>query len=124
MMRGLQSNQWLGMSTGHFLLLSNLCYMINNTIEDAVSRFNARSFVSLDVPTKPKFEVEVNKTLNQTKGDLIINFQLLINISHLWTLIDEPFKVTYISDEEYPMVFEFIVTTNESNIQQMPQVLG
>ena len=89
---------------------------------DAIHRLNVRSLVTLNVPTKVQFEAEVSKTLNQTKEDIIINFELLLNISHLWTLVDEPFKFSYQSNMEFRMNLEFAITGNDGNTGHMPQV--
>ena len=122
MVRVIQADNWFGMNIRHFLLLSNLCHMIDDTAKDAVSRLNLRSLVTLNVPTRTKLEVEVGETFNQTMEDLIVTFELLVNTSHLWTQIDEPFQLSSLSNYEHNLTTKFTIIRNKSNTQQMPQV--
>ena len=118
----IQGYNWFGMSARHFLLLSNLCHTVRETIDDAVRRLNVQSFVTLHMYTRREFHSVVNTTLNRTIKDLIVNFDFLTSTSRLWTQIDQPLGFSYHDSELYVVEPFFTVTTNESNTEQMPQV--
>ena len=118
----IQSDKWHGMNTRHFFLLSNMCRTIQTMINETVRRLNVRSFVTLNVPTEPKFKAEVNATLNQLIQDLTINFDLFFGSSHLWTQVDEPFVLGLYETGVHSGDSKFIVTTTQNDAQQMPQV--
>ena len=118
----LEDQIWLGMSIGHFQLLSNLCRTIRRTIDDALSRLNIRSFVTLNVPTEHSFNTEMNATLDQFIQTLVINFNLLVNGSRLWTQIDQPFAVRLHKRVQLDTDTRYSILTNQSSAQQPPQV--
>ena len=118
----LQEDDWTGMSASHFQLLSNLCETIRSTIHDATNRLYKRSFVTLNVPTENSFNTELNATLDQFLTTLVINFNLLVNASRLWTQIDQPYAVWQYSSVRPDVTDAYSVPPNESNARQPPQV--
>ena len=118
----LQEKLWVGMSAGHFRLLSNLCQTINDTINDALSRLTIRSFITLNVPTEHSFNNELNATLEQFIETLIINFNLLVDTSRLLTQSDQPLVVRYHTAEPSDDSAKYAVTAYQSSVQEPLQV--
>ena len=122
MMKLVRSDKWYGLTAQHFRLLSNLCRMTKKTIDDAVRRLTIRHFLTLNVPTESSFNTELNTTLNQFIQTLIINFDLLVNTSHLWTQIDEPFTVPYAVFVPPNVDSVLTFTANQSSNQRLAEV--
>ena len=85
--------EWNSFGMRHFLLLSTMCQLSNETVTDAIQRFGAQSFVTLNVINQPDFVSQVNSTLNQVKETLITNFALLIDAMQLFTQTDQPYTM-------------------------------
>jgi hypothetical protein len=117
MMRLIPRVDWYGLDARHFRLLSSLCQLIRETIDDAIHRFLTRSFVTLNVLTEPNFNAELNTTLNQFNQTLVTNFDLLVNTVHLFTQVDQPFTLP--NDQNSPV---FSVTPSQNSNQHPPQV--
>ncbi|UJR13165.1 hypothetical protein I4U23_000188 [Adineta vaga] len=82
---------WRGINAQQMQLLSMSCQRANKTIEDAIHRFNQRSFTTSKVLTQSNFNAVMNTTVDQFIRSLIIDFNLLFNTSHLFTQVDQPF---------------------------------
>ncbi|CAF3744343.1 unnamed protein product [Adineta steineri] len=87
-----------GFGAQHTQLLSSLCDLANKTIVDAVHRFTMRSLATSNVLLESNFNDLLNTTLNQFTQSLLINFKLLINTSHLFTQVDQPFTKPHQND--------------------------
>ena len=85
--------EWNSFGMPHFLLLSTMCQLSNETVSDAIQRFGVQSFVTLNVIKQADFISQVNSTLNQVKETLITNFALLIDAMQLFTQTDQPYTM-------------------------------
>ncbi|CAF0881578.1 unnamed protein product [Adineta ricciae] len=83
--------QWYGINAQQIRLLANLCEKANKTIADATNRFNHRLLFTLNALSEENFNILMNTTIQQLIQSLIFNFNLFINISLLFTQIDQPF---------------------------------
>ncbi|CAF1199869.1 unnamed protein product [Adineta ricciae] len=82
---------WRGLDGRHFQLLAILCKLAKQTIDDSVYRFTRRLFVTSNVLSETEFNIQVNTTFEQFVQSLLIQFELLINTTHLFTQVDQPF---------------------------------
>ncbi|UJR20240.1 hypothetical protein I4U23_023371 [Adineta vaga] len=106
---------WFGLGARHLQLLSTICQLANDTIDDAIRRFNTQSFITSNVLIQSDFDVQLNTTLVQFKQSLIIYFNLLIKTIHLFTRSDQPY--TRLHNAELNMN----TMTNETDQQQLMQ---
>ena len=83
--------EWNSFGMPHFLLLSTMCQLSNETVTDAIQRFGVQSFVTLNVINQADFVSQLNATLNQLIKTLITNFALLIDAMQLFTQTDQPY---------------------------------
>ncbi|UJR19141.1 hypothetical protein I4U23_022271 [Adineta vaga] len=89
----IEENFWYGFDARHFRLLSNLCQLINKTIDDAILRFNERYFITSTVINQDNFDARLNTTINQFTQTLVSNFNLLINAAQLFIHVDQPLAI-------------------------------
>ena len=82
---------WRDRASSQFQLLSQLCQLASETIDDAVSRFLLEPFVTLSLPSESDFNKQMNTTLTQFLRSTIIYFDLLLNTERLLIQIDQPF---------------------------------
>ena len=74
-------------------LLSNLCQLINVTVNDTMHRFTKNSFVTPNIMDEVQFNAQLNSSFNQLNKTLITNFNLLIDAVLLFIQVDQPFTV-------------------------------
>ncbi|CAF0767197.1 unnamed protein product [Adineta steineri] len=82
---------WYGLDGRHFRLLSTLCQLANETIIDAIHSFDIQFLIGLNVLTELDFNAQTETTFNQFIQSLISNFDLLVNMTHLFTQVDQPY---------------------------------
>ncbi|CAF1560395.1 unnamed protein product [Adineta steineri] len=82
---------WRTLIGPQFSLLSDLCQLANNTIQDAVDRFLLQSFVASTVLTEDNLNTQLNATLNQLSQSTVVNFGFLVDIVQLLMQVDQPF---------------------------------
>lgn len=107
-----------GLDARHFRLLSDLCQLVNKSVEDAIHRLNGRSFISSNVINEYEFSIQTNTTLNQFIQTLTTNFQLVISAGQLFTRVDQ---LLAIPSFDYDMPFTIRRNqTNDDVIHQPP----
>lgn len=82
---------WRNQAGPQFQLLSDFCQLANQTIDDAVRRFIAQSFISSIVLTKFDFDRQLNATLDQFFHSTVIYFAQLVDTVDLHMQVDQPF---------------------------------
>ncbi|CAF0945400.1 unnamed protein product [Adineta steineri] len=80
-----------GFGSRYFKLLSSICQLANRTIDDAVRQFLTKSFVTQYVISESEFNAKFNTTFKQFKQSLITEFNLLTDMVHLFTRVDQPY---------------------------------
>jgi hypothetical protein len=107
---------WNGLGARYFRMLSTICQLANETIDDAVRRFGVQSFITSNVLSEDDFNAQMNTTVNKLTESLVIQFGLLVNTVRLFTQVDQPY--TNFNNAELVGV----PTTNETNSGQPIQV--
>jgi hypothetical protein len=82
---------WSGLGARHFQLLSSLCELANQTITDAINHLGIQFLISADVFTESDFNHQSNTTFIQFIQSIVIDFNLIVDIVHLVTQVDQPF---------------------------------
>jgi hypothetical protein len=85
---------WASRAVHQFRLLSTICDLANSTINDAVQQLIVRSLVTSNVLTEADFNAQLNTTINQFLQSIVINFGLLVDTVHLFTQVDQPYKIS------------------------------
>ncbi|CAF1681534.1 unnamed protein product, partial [Adineta ricciae] len=83
------AEDWRNRAYSQFQLLSNLCQLAKDTIDGAVHRFIAQSLVVTNVLSVSEFNIQLNVTLGQFFLSTIRSFDSLINITSLFTQVDQ-----------------------------------
>ena len=83
------AEDWRNRAYSQFQLLSNLCQLAKDTIDDAVHRFIVQSLVVANVLSESEFNIQLNATLDQFFLSTIRSFDSLINITSLFTQVDQ-----------------------------------
>ncbi|CAF1042277.1 unnamed protein product [Adineta steineri] len=104
-----------GLDGRHFRLLSTLCQLANETIIDALHSFNIQFLISLNVLTQGDFKAQMETTFNQFIQSLISNFDLLVNMTHLFTQVDQPY--TTFDNSNLTVSSTIDKTTNQQSLQ-------
>ncbi|CAF1406822.1 unnamed protein product [Adineta steineri] len=105
-----------GFDSRYFKLLSSICQLAIRTIDDAVRQFLTRSFVTQYVISESEFNAKLNTTFKQFKQSLITEFNLLTDMVHLFTRVDQPYTNSK-NAELLP-----ITPSGETNNQSPPEV--
>lgn len=84
------SIDWRNQGGPQFQLLSDLCHLANKTIEDAVRRFLAQSFISSNVLSEQDFETQFNATIDQFIQSTTTYFGQIIDTVDLLMRVDQP----------------------------------
>ena len=82
---------WLNHGGSQFQLLSELCQLANETINDAVHRFVEQSLISSTIVNQIDLKEQMNTSLEQLFSSTIVYFAQLIDIVHLHFQVDQPF---------------------------------
>ncbi|CAF1271698.1 unnamed protein product [Adineta ricciae] len=99
-------------------LLTSLCGLANETIDDAIRRFTMRSLVTSNLLSELQFNATINTTINQFTQSLTLNFDRLIDTVRLITQVDQPFTTPDI----YARTLSLKTTTNNCSNLQMPKL--
>ncbi len=115
---------WRSVASSQFQLLSDLCRLANNTINDAVRGFIMQLFVASSVPREIDFNTQLNATLDQFFQSTITYFGLLVDAVRLLMQVDQPYRGP---SETYNDVIENVnllgkIVSDETNYQQTLQV--
>lgn len=84
------STDWRNQGGPQFQLLSDLCHLANKTIEDAIRRFLAQSFISSNVLSEEDFETQFNATLDQFIESTTTYFGQITDTVDLLMRVDQP----------------------------------
>lgn len=101
----------------YFRLLAQICKLSRNTIDDAIRRLLARSFVNVNLLIEPNFNAQLNATIKQFIQTLIINFNLFIDIVQLSVQVDQLLSALTATTD-----LRSSLSTNSSLVHQIPQV--
>ncbi|CAF1477560.1 unnamed protein product, partial [Adineta ricciae] len=82
---------FLSLSPVFHQLLSSLCQFANQTANDAIRRFLARSFITSNVLTEFDFQKQINTILTEFLQLAVIYFDLFVETTDLLLQIDQPF---------------------------------
>ncbi|CAF0777252.1 unnamed protein product [Adineta steineri] len=82
---------WFYSAAERFELLSSLCQLADKTIDDAVQRLNATSFITPNLINESDFNSQLDTTLSQFNASVIIQFGLLVDTKHLFIRVDQPY---------------------------------
>ncbi|UJR38749.1 hypothetical protein I4U23_031414 [Adineta vaga] len=101
-------------------LLSSICQLANQTIENAITHFINQSFISSSVLNEIDFDIQLNSTLKQLYQSTIIYFRLLTDTALLFLKVDQPYAVIPRKNTENsinfnPNLVESIVTNEMNN---------
>ncbi|UJR38718.1 hypothetical protein I4U23_031383 [Adineta vaga] len=83
------AEDWRNRAYSQFQLLSNLCKLAKNTIDNAVQRFLFQSLFVSSILSQSEFNTQINTTLDQFFQSTIRSFGSLINITSLLTQVDQ-----------------------------------
>ena len=114
---------WRSQSFQRFRLLSTLCQLANDTIDDAIRRFKARSFVTSNLLTEITFDAQINATLAQFIQSTNIDYSRLVDIVRIIEQVNQHYTgVSRIGS--FNVNAELITTTtvNETTGQKLAQV--
>ncbi|CAF1319758.1 unnamed protein product [Adineta ricciae] len=84
------SIDWRSEAFSQAQLLSNLCQLANETIQDAIHRFLLQYFVTLNVLSENDFTLQMNSTVNELLQSTIRYFNLLVETVRLLMQVDQP----------------------------------
>jgi len=98
--------------------------MANTTIDDAVRRFNARSFVTSNLLTEIQFDAQLNTTLTQFIQSTSIDYNRLLDIIHLVTQVDQHYAGLSVwgTNTNFNAQISIKATINETSGQKSWQV--
>jgi hypothetical protein len=85
------STDWRNIAAAQLKLLSNLCELANNTIDDAVNSFLLQSFVASTALTEINLNAQLNGTLNQLFQSTVVYFGFLVDTAQLLLQVDQLF---------------------------------
>ncbi|UJR17463.1 hypothetical protein I4U23_004358 [Adineta vaga] len=117
------AEDWRNRAYLQFQLLSNLCELAKNTIDDAVHHFLLQSLIASTVLSQIEFSTQLDAILNQFFQSTINSFGSLVNIARLFTQIDQFYMVSRknnwdtIQDNSLTPNIRVNNITNESTLQ-------
>ena len=85
---------WIGRAVHQFRLLSTICDLTNNTINNAVQQLIVRSLITSNVLTEADFNAQLNTTVEQFLQSIVTSFGLLVDTVRLFTQVDQPYKIS------------------------------
>lgn len=117
------STDWLNQIPSHFQLLSNLCQLANQTINDAIDQVMKESFISSNLLTESDIHDQMNIIFNEFSQSTILHFSLVVDILHLLTQVDQPYMgIIGTSLSSFQTNIEGRLVTNLITGQQSVQV--
>ncbi|CAF1564075.1 unnamed protein product [Adineta ricciae] len=121
-----QYPDWRNTALSQFELLSDLCRLSNETIDDAINRFLLKPFVVLNLLSEENFYEQINATFNQFSQSTINYFQLFMKTAGILRQIDQPYfgviRNPGIKEEKYNPIGIF--TNNKKNLKVVFQLTG
>lgn len=84
---------WFTPLAHHLQLLSTICRLTSETLDNAVHQFLTRSLTTSIVLAESDFASQLNRTVDQFTRSLVIGHDRLIDTIHLFTQVDQPFRV-------------------------------
>ncbi|CAF4048764.1 unnamed protein product [Adineta steineri] len=109
------SSDWRNIAYGQLLLLSDLCRLANNTIDDAIHRFLLQTFIAPIALTEIDLNTQLNATLYQLFNSTIVRFAFLVDTVNLLLQVDQPF-VGSIQNGDTNFESHLIISTQENEI--------
>ena len=95
MMKQIQTDNqypdWRNTASPKFQLLSDLCKLSNETINDAINRFLLKPFVVLNALSEENFYEQINATFNQFSQSTVKHFQLFMKTANVLRHVDQPY---------------------------------
>ena len=91
------SNDWRAMSSGVFQTLTALCDLASTTIDDALMRFNSRSYVSSRLVDEKSLISEINDTATGFIRSLANELRRTTDIFRLFNQVDQYFSTTILN---------------------------
>ncbi|UJR18380.1 hypothetical protein I4U23_005284, partial [Adineta vaga] len=82
-------NDWRNHLPSQLRLLSDLCQLGKRTISDALDRFLTQKFIASSIMNKNNFDKQIIAFVTQFYNGTIYNFDLLKDIIHLLTQVDQ-----------------------------------
>ncbi|CAF4016489.1 unnamed protein product, partial [Adineta steineri] len=110
------SSDWRNIAYGQLLLLSDLCRLANNTIDDAIHRFLLQTFIAPIALTEIDLNTQLNVILNQLFNSTIVRFAFLGDTVNLLLQVDQPF-VGSIQNGNTNFFPNLIISTPQNEIQ-------
>ncbi|CAF0999681.1 unnamed protein product [Adineta steineri] len=114
------SIDWRNRAFSQAQLLSNLCQLANETINDAINRFLSQYFITSSVLTENEFDEQINSTFNQFFQTTTVYFGLLVQTVRLLMQVDQPFMGPMQVDTE---LSSNLITNNVKNTINNQQLL-
>jgi hypothetical protein len=105
---------WRNIAAAQLQLLSNLCKLANNTIDDAVDRFLLQSFIASTALTESNLNTQLNTTLNQLFQSIIVYFGFLVDTAHLLLQVDQLFMGTVGTESSFEPSLIINMTATQS----------
>ncbi|CAF1210287.1 unnamed protein product [Adineta ricciae] len=105
-------NTWVTESGRYFQMLSSLCQLIKQTIDENVRRFLSQTFATSHVLIEPDFNAQLNATISQFTQSINISFSLLIEVMRTFMQIDQP--LTIFTTADYSQLIPLIVVNNNT----------
>ncbi|CAF1056477.1 unnamed protein product [Adineta steineri] len=116
-------NDWRLIAGLQFRLLSSLCKLAEETINDAINYFIAQSFITSNLLNDDEFNAQLNETLSQLIESTNIHHKNVINTIKLFMEVDQPFGGVYGDVYQSTNARLWLnYYTNETNESQFPQV--
>lgn len=117
---------WRNRANQQFTLLSRLCHLANNTINDAIRQFLLQSLAVSNLLSEFEFNTQLHATLEQFFQSTINSFVSLIDIVHIFTQVDQLYMGSVVSlwtTNQDANLIANISTDNITNMQSL-QVRG
>lgn len=117
------NEDWRNRAYTQFRLLSDLCQFANDTTNDAVDHFLSQSFITSSVPSDIYFNTQINTSLNEFIQLTVNSFGSLVDTTHLFTQIDQPYmgsvSVQWMAQLDNNAIANIITNniTNEQSLQ-------
>ena len=115
---------WRSLAYQQFNLLSKLCELANETVNNAINKFLLQSFVVSNMPTETDFNLQLDQNLNQLYQSTTVYFSHLIDVIDLHIQVDQPYMVKHI---ETGMVVSFssieFITSLIAKVYVIPFIL-
>ncbi|CAF1238357.1 unnamed protein product [Adineta ricciae] len=110
------NTSWSTLAYMQFAILSHLCQLANETINDAIDQYLLQFFIASSALNEANFYLQLNTSLTQLYQSTFYNFDLLKDVVHLIMQIDQPCMGDIIwSQNEVHSDFMMHTLINETN---------